>query len=745
MSSVCKTPSFSSGVFCSCLGRIALVRYGGLKVAKIYKQGYMKKKGKDFTRFTKRNTHKRRAKEKSRAALLSIIEGMGVAHDGVHIGDVRDEGRRGRSTGRAMRDEVVVEGIYSGARGGFGFVALEDESQRDIFIPEGKNAGAIDGDYVEVIYHTYRGYNGEEKTEGRVRKIIKIGREFIVGTLDYERTTRRYGGHGKRRLVLIPDEPRISILPLVMDAGGAEVGDKVAARLDRQSVPTCVVTAVLGAPDSREANYAAILLESGIPTEFSEEALTLADAAAKEPIDYEAREDRRDDIILTIDGAGAKDLDDAVSLRRTSSGWMLGVHIADVSHYVKERTALDRAVMERGTSVYFTDKVVPMLPEALSNGACSLNAGEDKCALSAFIRLDRSGGIIDVRITPTVIRSRVRGVYSEVNAIFDGTLDTGVKNKYKPVMGTLTRMRELYLVLLEKSKARGMLELDIPEAAIVLDESGQPTDIYPVVRGIGEKMIEQFMLVANEAVATKLTSMGIPCVFRVHENPPEEKMREFMEYAANLGLDIRGLSAEAPDRADLSRLLREAEERGLYAPVSYLLLRSLSKAKYSEARHGHFGLGIENYCHFTSPIRRLSDLATHRIIRRVLVEGKSAKAYTSYARRAAVAATDAELRAVSAERKIEDLYKVIYMRDKVGECFEAVVSSVASFGVFAMLQNTCEGLVPIEEMRGYFVYDEKNMCVRSGDVSYRVGDRIKVRLEEVDMARCKLRFAILSK
>ncbi len=705
----------------------------------------MKKgKRKDFTRFTKRNTHKRRSKDKGREALLSIIESMGVSHDGVRIADVRDDGRRGRTSGRTMRDEVCVEGIYSGARGGFGFVALPDEGARDVFIPEGKSGGAIDGDYVEVIYHSYRGYDGEERTEGRVKRIIKVGREVVIGTLDYERLSRQYGRYGRRRLVLVPDDPKISILPMVLDAGGAEVGDKVAVKLDRaKGIPSCVVTAVFGDPSSREANYGAILLEAGIPTDFTEEELALAARLAEEPIDYEAREDRRGDVIFTIDGSGAKDLDDAVSLRRTATGWLLGVHIADVSHYVRERTALDRAVMERGTSVYFTDKVVPMLPEALSNGACSLNAGEDKCALSAFIKLDKSGEILGVKITPTVIRSRVRGVYSEVNAIFDGTADSGVKNKYKEVASALMRMRELYLVLLEKAKSRGMLELDIPEAVIALGEDGEPTDIFPAVRGIGEKMIEQFMLTANEAVATKLSGVGVPCVFRVHEYPPEEKMREFLEYASNLGLDIRGISPEAPDRAALSSLLSEAREKGLYAPVSYLLLRSLSKAKYSDVRHGHFGLGIENYCHFTSPIRRLSDLATHRIIRRVLIEGKSAKAYSSYARRAAVAATDAELRAVSAERRIEELYKAIYMRGKVGESFSAVVSSVASFGIFAMLDNTCEGLIPLEEMRGYFVYDEKNMCVRSGDASYRVGDRIKVRLEEVDMARCKLRFAIV--
>lgn len=715
------------------------------KETPIIKKVVMKKRTKkDFTRFTKRNTHKRRSKDKGQRALLSILEECGVAYDGAHITETRDEGRRGRTSSRTMRDEMVVEGIYSGARGGFGFVTPKDADASDIFIPEGKSGGAIDGDYVEVIYHTYRGYTGEEKTEGRVKKIIKIGREVIIGTLEYERTPRRYGRYGKRRLVLIPDDPKVSIAPIVTDAMGAKVGEKVAVKPDRRaSVPTCAVVMVLGDPTSREANYEAILLEAGIPTDFSAEELVLADRLAATPIDYEGREDRRSDVIFTIDGAGAKDLDDAVSLRRTKTGWLLGVHIADVSYYVTERTALDRAVMQRGTSVYFTDKVVPMLPPALSNGACSLGMGEDKCALSAFISLSPDGAIRDVKITPTVIRSRVRGVYSEVNAIWDGTADTGVKNKYKEVATSLARMRELYLILQKRARSRGMLELDIPEAVILLGEDGEPRDIFPSSRGDAERMIEQFMLTANEAVATRLRLAGVPCVYRIHEYPPEDKMREFLQYASNLGLNISGISPIQPDATSLSAFLAEADKAGIYAPVSYLLLRSMAKARYSELHLPHFGLGIENYCHFTSPIRRLSDLATHRIIRRVLIEGKNTVGYSSYARRAAVAATEAEVRAVNVERRIEGLYKAIYMKDRVGESFDAVVSSVAPFGVFAMLENTCEGLIPLEDMPGYFVYDEKNMCVRSGNISYRVGDKIRVSLEEVDMARCKLRFALL--
>jgi len=701
---------------------------------------------KSLNKFSKRATHKRKADKARREALLKIIEESGVGSSALKISDVTDGGRRARTSSKRRHDERIVEGVFSGARGGFGFVTPQ-EGGEDIFIPEGRTGGAVDGDLVEAVYHEYSSYTGDRKTEGRVTKILAVGREVVLGVLDYERAAARFGRSRRRRIVLLPDDPKISLLPIVTDTAGAAVGEKVAVKISRGSGtpynPECRVVAVLGDPESREANYEAILLESGIPMEFSEEALTEAERAASEPISTDGREDRRDDLILTIDGAGAKDLDDAVSLRKTSTGWLLGVHIADVSHYVKERTVLDRAVMQRGTSVYFTDKVVPMLPPALSNGACSLNSGEDKYALSAFVKITGEGEITDVRIAPTVIRTRVRGVYSEVNDIFEGTASREIKAKYKEVTPMLLRMKELYHVLAERAMRRGMLELDVPEAVILLSEDGEPTDVVRAVRGDAEKMIEQFMLAANEAVATRLRAAGVPCVYRVHELPPEDKLRDFLTYSKNLGLDIRGIDPTSPDATALGRVLGEAKEREMYAPVSYFLLRAMAKAKYSDAHAPHFGLGIENYCHFTSPIRRLSDLATHRIIHRVLLEGKSANAYASYARRAAVAATDSELRAVGAERRIEDLYKTIYMRGKIGEEFEATISSVATFGVFAQLENTCEGLIPMSEMPGYFIYDERTMSVRSGSLVYRVGDRIRVRLEEADMTKCKLRFSLI--
>ena len=699
-----------------------------------------------LAKFSKRATHKRRAKSVTDKILREIAE-TGVGFDGAKITDAEDGGRRARTSDKNRRDEVRTEGIFSGTKSGFGFVTVsEDPSERDIFIPEGKCGGAIDGDAVEVIYHRYKSYTGESKTEGRITKVVKPGRDIIVGTIEPERVGRRYGRISER-MVFIADDPRISILPIVRDMAGAVVGEKVAVRIKRGTGtpynPDCEVVAVLGAPESREANYEAVLLESGIPTDFSPEELGEAERSASKPIDYSERDDLRDKIIFTMDGESAKDLDDAVSLERRGDGWLLGVHIADVSHYVAEKTPLDRAVMSRGTSVYFVDKVVPMLPTVLSNGACSLGAGEDKCTLSAYILLDKDGDITDVDIRPAVIRSRVRGVYSEINRIFSGSADDLIKDKYKDVLDVLGEMHELYLLLLSRAHKRGMLELDLPEACIALNAEGEPVNIFPAVRGDAERMIEQFMLTANEAVAARLRREGVPCVYRVHEYPPAEKLHELLIYAKNLGLDISGIDGEKPSPDSLSRLLKEADEKGMYAPVSYFLLRSMAKAKYSASPDGHFGLGLADYCHFTSPIRRLSDLATHRIIHKVLIEGRTSGGYGAYARRAACAATDTELRAVGAERRIENIYKAIYMKDKEGETFSAVVSSVASFGMFVMLDNTCEGLVPIDDMPGYFVFDEKNLSLRSGDMSYRVGDSVTVRLEESDLVKCKLRFSII--
>ena len=688
----------------------------------------------DLQRFTKRNTHKRRPKDAARRELEGLLEKSGVTAAGAKYRSVYGQPSR-------LGGDLLAVGIFSATKNGYGFVRLEEGE--DIFIPARWCAHALDGDTVEVEYTVYKDRFGNEKTEGRVKKIVEYGRRTVVGTLTEELVlfTRKRRGYV---LVFTPDDPKLAIRPRVEAVADARPGDKVEVKLNRGPFITCDVLRSFGDAESFGANYEAHLAEHGIETEFSPAALEEAYRASREPVLTDGRVDRRSQVIFTIDGEGAKDLDDAISLRRLPSGaWQLGVHIADVSHYVREKTALDRTAMSRGTSVYFTDKVVPMLPEAISNGICSLNAGEDKYTLSAIINISPEGELLSVKLEPSVINSRVRGVYSEVNAIFDGTATKEIKEKYKTVKPTLDKMSELYFVLKRRSLMRGALELDVPESTVTLDGNGEPLEIVKRERGTAEMMIEQFMLAANESVATLLNERGIPCVYRIHEPPPEDKAHDLLSYAKNLGLDITGLKADTLSPTELSELLKRAEEKGVLAPVSYTMLRAMSKARYSEEHHAHFGLGIYRYCHFTSPIRRLSDLVTHRIIHRVLLEGARPERYVGLARRAAVAATEGELRAVGAERDIENMYKALYMSRFVGEEFDARVNSVTSFGLFLELENTCEGLVPMSTLGGDFIFDEKNLTVRSSRITYHLADTVRARLEEVDVMRGKLCFSII--
>ncbi len=698
-------------------------------------------KNKDLNKFVKRNTHKRRSKDAARAELLRAVKEVEESYSGFKVKDSFDKGRGGRMSHSPHRDEKVTGGVFSSSKSGFGFVRTE-ELERDIFIPERKTYGAIDGDTVTVIYRTYTGYNGEEKTEGRITEIVEYGRKVIIGTLDEE--VYRHGRRTYRTSVIIPDDNKLTITPYISDTMGAEVGDKVIARLvrNKNAEPECIVTDILGHTESREANYLAILAEAGIVTEFTPEELAEAERLSHLPLSEEGRT-RFDDVIFTMDGAGAKDLDDAVSLKETDNGYILGVHIADVSEYVKEKTALDRCAMSRGTSVYFVDKVVPMLPPALSNGACSLNSGEDKYALSAVITLDKDGNILTTEIKKSIINSTVRGVYSEINLLLSGDADEALIEKYKKVTPAINLMNKLYEILIKKREAAGYIDFDSAEAEIYLDENGLPVAIDRRERGLSERIIEQFMLTANEAVATLLYNGTIPCVYRIHEAPPADKFSEFVTYTHNLGFDTSVITKKEVTPKALQNLLTEAEKRGNLSQVSHAMLRSMSKARYSSERQAHFGLGMETYCHFTSPIRRLSDLATHRIIKQVLIDGKRPEAYSSYAKRAAAAATDTEIRAEGAERRIENLYKALYMAEHLGETFAATVSSVTQFGLFCELKNTCEGLIPISELNGTFTFDEKTLTIRSCDKAYHIADALTVMLEEVDIIRGKLRFSIV--
>ena len=653
---------------------------------------------------------------------------------------------------RTARHEQIVEGIFQKTTHGYGFVANPD-GKDDIFIGRSSTMNALDGDLVRIAFHTERGRGEEQKTSGRVLKIVEERDPYIVGTvadishLDmhyYRAPARRRTDETAPVFVLIPDNRRLDIRPIIKGEG-LHLGDKVLALLtDRpygeSSLCHCRLVTNFGPVESRDANYMAILAELGVPTEFPQDALEEAEALSRIPLSSKGRVRRRE-TIFTIDGADAKDLDDAVSISRLPGGaFRLGVHIADVSAYVLPHTALDRAVMERGTSLYFVDRVVPMLPPALSNGACSLGAGEDKYTLSAIIDVNKNGEIVDVKLEKSIIRSTVRGVYHEVNDLLANAENSPYYNKYQKVYRALLLMKKLYHTVHE-SRRQGMLELDRPEPKIKLNEEGHPVEILRRERGLAERMIEECMLLANEAVARTLHQRGYPCVYRVHGAPDEEKVDSFVRFAYNRGLDT---SAFKPPYSSMqfNQLLTAAKQAGIAEPFSYLLLRTMDKARYSELPSSHFGIGLPLYCHFTSPIRRLSDLATHRIISEMLAKPNEQSRLGGYAKRAADAATQTELRALQAERRIEALYKTIYLADRIGESYPALISSVTSFGIFAELENTCEGLIPIETLGYRAVFDEEYRQITVGSHIYQIGDAITVRVEETDIAASKVTFSL---
>lgn len=648
-------------------------------------------------------------------------------------------------------DTVRIEGKFSGTEKGFGFVTADEKYAlpEDIFIPARLTKNAISGDRVAISVKKRdlkHGGEGKFHVEGEVTDILERGVTSFCGTLIIDSRFVRRNFSPYR---VIPDNPKFGFEAEVDEIGDIQIGNKVEVKLldygKGPRPPKGEIVRDLGKTFSLGANYESVLFEHGIRTEFPIEALRCAEEAAKEEISAEGRTDLRDMPIFTIDGADAKDLDDAILLEVTEHGYILGVHIADVSHYVRYGTPTDKEAFARGTSVYFTDKVVPMLPVCLSNGVCSLNADTDKYTLSATIELDKNGAIKNCRIENAIIRSKVRGVYSEVNDLFENKSKSKFYKKYKAVYKSLGAMHELYKVLEENAKKRGVLELESAEARFVLDESGMPVDIIKRERGDAEKMIEQFMLTANEAVARYMCARNLPSVFRIHEEPSEEKLTAYKNFVHNAGLSTLPLHTKKLTTSAFTHIMNEAAEKGMENVISRLTLRAQMKARYSEVRADHFGLGLSYYCHFTSPIRRYPDLSVHRILKYAAENGESAaiKRYTKFAADSAALSSENELKAMTAEREIEDLYKVIFMEKEVGKEFDAVISSVTSFGLFCELENTCEGLIPIEVLGDGFKFREETLTLSRGLVQYKLGGQLRVRITDANVLRRRIYMEIV--
>lgn len=583
----------------------------------------------------------------------------------------------------------------------FGF-ARPDGGGDDIFIHGSALQGALVGD--KIIVGDIR--KDDRGPSGCVRRIVEHKPAQTTGTVSIT----------DEGIELIPDNAiRYNLRMRERDLNGAKNGDKVMASLEqdyRGDWAYASVKKVFGSGRTARVCADAIVEQYGIPHVFPQEVLDEAERVGNEPIsdeEYAKRLDLRGEPIFTIDSKDAKDLDDAISVKRTDFGYTLGVHIADVSHYVKEGSAIDEEAINRGTSVYFADRVIPMLPEVLSNGACSLNAGTDKLAFSALIELDKEGHITKYDFKKTIINSKVRGVYSEVNEILDGTASEEILNKYAPVMESLMSAKELADILKANSAARGTMELDSGESKFILDENGICIDIMPRVSGEAEQLIEQMMVTANIAAAKFSLDHKLPFLYRVHGTPDPKRVEELVTLLQLVGVPCKEIVKPNPETQDFAAILDRVRGLPCETLVSQRLLRTMEKARYSTEETGHFGLALSDYSHYTSPIRRYPDTSIHRVLS-AFVEGMPAeevrRRYAQFCETSATESSRNEIRALIAERDAEDCYMAEYMSQHIGEHFEGTVSGVTMRGVFVRLENSVEGFVSLDAFEGEdFVYD----------------------------------------
>ena len=583
----------------------------------------------------------------------------------------------------------------------FGF-ARPDGGGDDIFIHGSALQGALVGD--KIIVGDIR--KDDRGPSGRVRRIVEHKPAQTTGTVSIT----------DEGIEFIPDNAiRYNLRMRERDLNGAKNGDKVMASLEqdyRGDWAYASVKKVFGSGRTARVCADAIVEQYGIPHVFPQEVLDEAERIGNEPIsdeEYAKRLDLRGEPIFTIDSKDAKDLDDAISVKRTDFGYTLGVHIADVSHYVKEGSAIDEEAINRGTSVYFADRVIPMLPEVLSNGACSLNAGTDKLAFSALIELDKEGHITKYDFKKSIINSKVRGVYSEVNEILDGTASEEILNKYAPVMESLISAKELADILKANSAARGTMELDSGESKFILDENGICIDIMPRVSGEAEQLIEQMMVTANIAAAKFSLDHKLPFLYRVHGTPDPKRVEELVTLLQLVGVPCKEIVKPNPETQDFAAILDRVRGLPCETLVSQRLLRTMEKARYSTEETGHFGLALSDYSHYTSPIRRYPDTSIHRVLS-AFVEGMPAeevrRRYAQFCETSATESSRNEIRALIAERDAEDCYMAEYMSQHIGEHFEGTVSGVTMRGVFVRLENSVEGFVSLDAFEGEdFVYD----------------------------------------
>ena len=630
--------------------------------------------------------------------------------------------------------DIEAELVSLTERFGFARPKLGGE---DIFIPGSGLKGAFVGDTVILTDLQKR----DKGPSGRIKRIVARSEAPITGTVHVDEEGPR----------VTPDGALRYDLRVVGGLNGAKDKDKVLIQPQqdgRGDWTQAEIKSVFGTGERARICADAIIVRCGIPTQFPPEVLAQAEEISKMTVtqeDIDQRLDLRDEPIFTIDSADAKDLDDAISVKRTETGYKLGVHIADVSHYVKAKTPIDEEAYRRGTSVYFADRVIPMLPEALSNGVCSLNAGTEKLTFSALMEFDTQGNMVDYQFRKTVINSKVRGVYAEVNTILDGTATQEILDKYAPVMDSLTAARELYHIFVKAAEARGNMDLSSDETKFVLDENGVCIELLPRTTGEAEQLIEQMMIAANIAAARAALKAEIPFLYRVHERPQPDRVDELADLLERLGIPCRELRRGKPSTKDFAAILDRVKDTPRASLVNQRVLRTMEKAHYSDREIGHFGLALGEYSHFTSPIRRYPDTSIHRILSDLVAGADQTtlkKRYGEFSTLAAAQSSKTEVRAVTGERAAEDCYMAEYMKAHLGERHTGIISGVTPKGIFVKLDNNAEGFVSLNDFENCeFEYDGEvsHRDLRSGRV-LMMGEEIGIIVAAADVATGRIDF-----
>lgn len=670
-------------------------------------------------------------KQKELAMLLNVPKGLREELNQVLDALVAEGSvvmsKRGKYT---IPQASVTVGTFSGNDKGFGFVAVEGRDG-DVFIPAGRTGGAMHGDRVQIEVEP----NGQgKKAEGTVVKVLFRANKTVVG---YYQKSRNYG-------FVVPDNRKLG-QDIFVSSGkdmGAVTGHKVVVRITNygngEKSPEGEIEEILGHVNDPGVDILSLVRAYDLPEEFPEEVMEQAAHTRDEVLEEElaGRKDLRKWQTVTIDGEDAKDLDDAITISREDFGYRLGVHIADVTHYVKEGSPLDREAIKRGTSVYLVDRVIPMLPHKLSNGICSLNAGTDRLAMSCIMDIDFQGKMLGHEITESVIHVDRRMTYTAVNGIVVDR-DLALMEEYKDFVEMFDQMKELADILREKRTARGSIDFDLPETKVLLDKDGKVLEVKPYDRNAATKIIEDFMLMANETVAEDYFWQELPFLYRTHDNPDPEKMKRLGVFINNFGYAIHFQNGEIHP-GELQKLLTKIEGSEEEALISRLTLRSMKQAKYMPTCTGHFGLAARYYTHFTSPIRRYPDLQIHRIIKENLHGGLSEERMAHYYKLltgVAIQSSAMERRADEAERETIKLKKCEYMEKRIGQVFDGVISGVVNRGFYVELPNTIEGMVSVNDLgREYFVFDEEQMELRgeiSGNV-YRLGQKVRVTVAGTD-------------